>query len=268
LGTTRISLVTPSFNQARFIRRTIDSVLSQQGPFELDYRVVDGGSTDGTRAILESYGSRLSWVSEPDEGQIDAINKGLRTATGELVGWINSDDLLMPGALARVVAAFEAVPTVEWVHGRCVIIDVTDRPIRRWVSLYKHYRCRHHSFQNLLTEDYVSQMTAFWRRSVHQEIGYLDPALDLSFDYDWFLRLARRGAPVYLEEPLACFRWYETSKSGAGFPRQFRQIAEVAARHGASDDAWIRTRMHVKQRAIVVIYTAMGLAHSARRRRE
>jgi glycosyltransferase involved in cell wall biosynthesis len=266
MGTTRISLVTPSFNQARFIGRTIDSVLLQEGPFELDYRVIDGGSTDGTRAILESYGARLRWVSEPDQGQVDAINKGLKTATGDLVGWINSDDLLMPGALARIVAAFEAVPTTVWVHGRCVIIDEADRSIRRWVSLYKHYRCRHHSFDNLLTEDYVSQMTAFWRRSVHQEIGYLDPALDLSFDYDWFLRLARRGAPVYIEEPVACFRVYETSKSGAGFARQFRQIAEVATRHGASDDAWLQTRMRAKQTAIVIVYRAMRLARAWRRR--
>jgi glycosyltransferase involved in cell wall biosynthesis len=262
VGTIRISLVTPSFNQARFIGRTIDSVLSQEGPFELDYRVIDGGSTDGTRAILESYGQRLRWVSEPDQGQVDAINKGLKAATGDLVGWINSDDLLMPGALARVVAAFEAVPTAEWVHGRCVIIDETDRPIRRWVSLYKHYRCRRHSFENLLTEDYVSQMTAFWRRSAHHEIGYLDPALDLAFDYDLFLRLARRGAPVYIAEPVACFRWYETSKSGGGFALQARQATEVAARHGASASAWILTRTRAKQAAIVSIYRAMGLARA------
>ena len=239
VGPTPISLITPSFNQARFIRRTIDSVLSQEGPFELDYRVFDGGSTDGTRAILESYGRQLRWVSEPDEGQVDAINKGLKTATGDVVGWINSDDVLMPGALARVVAAFEAVPTAEWVHGRCVIIDEIDRPTRSWVSLYKDYRCRRHSFERLLTENYVSQMTAFWRRGVHQEIGYLDPAQDLAFDYDLFLRLARRGAPVYIEEPIACFRWYGTSKSGGGFALQARQATEIAARHGADTSAWM-----------------------------
>jgi glycosyltransferase involved in cell wall biosynthesis len=267
VAATSISLVTPSFNHARFIGRTIDSVLSQEGPFELDYRVIDGGSTDGTRAILESYGPGLRWVSEPDQGQVDAINKGLKTATGDLVGWINSDDVLMPGALARVAAAFEAEPTAEWVHGRCVIIDEIDRPIRRWASLYKHYRCRHHSFENLLTENYISQMTAFWRRSVHEEIGYLDPDLDLVFDYDLFLRLSRRGAPVYIEEPIACFRWYDTSKSGAGFASQTRQATETAARHGADASAWIRTRTRVKYAAIVSIYRAMRLANAARGQR-
>src|ERR1700712_1435212 len=97
----RISLVTPSFNQAQFSRRTIDSVLEQQGDFELDYRIVDGGSTDGTLDILRGYGDRIRWQSEPDRGQVDAINKGLRAATGEVIGWLNSDDVLLPGAIAK-----------------------------------------------------------------------------------------------------------------------------------------------------------------------
>jgi len=113
----KISIITPSFNHARFIRRTIDSVLSQTGDFELEYRVLDGASTDGTVEILKSYGDRLQWRSEADNGQVDAINKGLRTATGDIVGWVNSDDTLLPGALARVAAAFRAHPEAEWVHG-------------------------------------------------------------------------------------------------------------------------------------------------------
>src|SRR5690348_14711407 len=101
----RISLVTPSYNHGRFIRRTIDSVLSQQGDFELDYCVLDGGSTDETLDVLASYGPRVRWTSERDGGQVHAINKGLRAADGDVVGWLNSDDTLMPGALARVAAA-------------------------------------------------------------------------------------------------------------------------------------------------------------------
>src|SRR4051812_39375084 len=122
----RISIVTPSYNQGAFIGRTIDSILSQQGDFELDYRVIDGGSTDGTVEVLRSYGDRLTWISEPDKGQVDAINKGLAAVTGDVIGWINSDDLLLPGALAKVAAAFRAQPETEWVHGRCVIIDEHD----------------------------------------------------------------------------------------------------------------------------------------------
>lgn len=261
----RFSIITPSFNQAAFIGRTIDSVLAQTGDFDLDYRVIDGGSADGTLEILRSYGARVMWVSERDRGQIDAINKGLRSATGDVVGWVNSDDVLLPGALGRVAAAFAAHPEAEWVHGRCRIIDEHDRTIRRWVSLYKHHRCRRHSFDNLLTENYVSQMTVFWRRRVHDEIGYLDPELDLAFDYDLFLRLAQRGAPIYLEDEIACFRMYGTSKSGAGFTAQLDQAVAITARYG-EPPPWRRVRIQAKKLAIVNIYRAMRLARAARDR--
>jgi glycosyltransferase involved in cell wall biosynthesis len=261
----RISIVTPSYNQAQYIRRTIDSVLDQRGDFELDYRVFDGASSDGTIEILRSYGDRFAWVSERDGGQINAINKGLRAVDGDIVGWVNSDDVLLPGALDRVARAFVSHPRIEWVHGRCLIIDDHDREIRRWVSLYKHYRCRHHSFDNLLTENYISQMTAFWRRSVHDEIGYLDPTLDLAFDYDFFLRLARRGDPFYLDDAIACFRMYDTSKSGAGFVAQITEANAIAARY-APLHPWTSTRMRAKKAAIINVYRAMGLARGVLQR--
>ena len=252
----KISLVTPSFNQSQFIRRTIDSVLAQEGDFELDYRVLDGGSTDGTLEILKSYGKRLSWVSEPDRGQVDAINKGLRTATGDIVGWLNSDDVLLPGALARVAVAFDAHPHAEWVHGRCLIIDEHDTEVRRWVTAYKHFRSRRHTLENFLTENYISQMTVFWRRSIQDAIGYLDPEIKYAFDYDLILRLAHRSGPVYIEEPTACFRWYSTSKSGGGFVVQMTETAEIAAQSPEAN-LWTRTRARFKKTAIINIYRAL-----------
>ncbi len=260
----KISIVTPSFNHARFIQRTIDSVLSQQGDFELEYRVLDGASTDGTVDLLRSYGDRLSWISEKDNGQVDAINNGLRAVTGDIVGWLNSDDVLLPGALASVAKAFAENPRAEWVHGRCKIIDAEDREVRRWISAYKHYRCQRHTFANFLTEDYVSQMTTFWRRSVHDEIGYLDDGFRFAFDHEFFLRLAERGAPVYLDDELACFRWYETSKSGEGYVVQMTETASLSERFGA--DAWTRARANAKKVAIINIYRLMSLARSARAR--
>lgn len=259
----KISIITPSFNQAAFIRRTIDSVLAQAGDFELEYRVLDGGSTDGTIEILESYGDRLRWTSEPDGGQVDAINKGLRAATGDIVGWVNSDDLLLPGALARVAAAFRAHPEAEWVHGRCVIVDEHDREMRKWVSAYKDFRSRRHTFARLLTENYVSQMTAFWRRGVHAEIGYLDPAVKYAFDYDLWLRLARRGDPVYVPEPIACFRMYDTSKSGSGYVVQMHETAALAARYGEATP-WTRANAWLKAHAIVNIYRVLAAARRVR----
>ncbi|HLL20528.1 MAG TPA: glycosyltransferase family 2 protein [Kofleriaceae bacterium] len=260
----RISIVTPSYNHAQFLERTIESVVSQRGDFELEYRVVDGGSTDGTRAILERYAEHLTFTSERDGGQVDAINKGLRAATGDIVGWLNSDDVLLPGALDRVARAFAANPGVEWVHGRCKIIDEHDREVRRWISAYKHYRSQHHSFENFLTEDYVSQMTTFWRRSAHDAIGYLDPSIRFAFDHDFFLRLAQRSAPHYVDEPLACFRWYETSKSGGGYEVQMRETAALAGRYGGGP--WTRARARMKMEAVVGIYRLMGYARQALRR--
>lgn len=227
----KISVITPSFNHGQFIERTIGSVLAQQGGFELEYLIMDGGSTDETPRILEKYAGRLRYEISPDAGQADAINKGLRQATGDIVGWLNSDDLLMEGALERVARVFSGNPGVEWVHGRCEIIDDAGRPIRRWISLYKHWRCKRYSFGRLLTENFISQMTVFWRRELLEEIGYLDQSLDYAFDYDYWLRLAGRSEPVYISRHQACFRWYATSKSGAGFREQFREDFEVARKH-------------------------------------
>lgn len=255
----RISIVTPSRNQARFIRRTIDSVLGQAGDFDLEYLVVDGASTDGTLDVLRAYGERLRWISETDEGQVDAINKGLRRTTGDILGWVNSDDALCPGALARVAAAFADHPETQWLHGRSQIIDEHDRVFRRWISLYKHLRALRYTFDGLLTENYVSQMTAFWRRSAMETVGPLDPSLKLAFDYDLWLRLARLGPPLYLgDSPLACFRWYETSKSGAQFAQQFREDAAVAARY-AGDRPLILLRKRAKNAAFVLVYGLLAL---------
>lgn len=260
----KLSIVTPSYNQGRYIQRTIDSVVSQEGDFELEYRVIDGGSTDNTVDVLKSYGSRIAWTSEPDGGQVDAINKGLAAATGDIVAWINSDDLLMPGALAKVADAFRRSPGTEWVHGRCVIIDEHDREVRKWVSAYKHYRCTHHSFANFLTEDYVSQMTTFWRRSAQDAIGLVDGSIKYAFDYEFFLRLARRGDPIYIEDPIACFRWYPESKSGGGYVTQMRETNEVALRYAASP--WTRLRARAKEIGIVNIYRALAVARTLRAR--
>jgi glycosyltransferase involved in cell wall biosynthesis len=264
VGRLRVSVVTPSFNQARFIERTIRSVLDQEGDFDLEYLVVDGQSTDGTLDIVRKYQDRLSWTSEPDRGQVDAVNKGLRRATGDVVGWLNSDDVLLPGALARVAAAFAANPAAEWVHGRCDIIDADDRVIRRWIAAYKHWCCKRYSYARLLTENVISQMTVFWRRSVHEAVGYLDTGLKLAFDYDFWLRLAERGDPVYIPERIACFRWYDTSKSGSGYDRQFREDYDVATRH-APGRRWLHLRKRLKTARILAAYKVMAFLRTALR---
>lgn len=259
----RISLITPSFNHARFIGRTIDSVLSQQGDFELDYRILDGASTDGTLDILRSYGDRLKWVSAPDSGQVDAINRGLRSAEGDVVGWLNSDDVLKPGALQRVATAFREHPECEWVHGDCDVIDADDREIRRWVSAYKRWHAQRYSYQSLLRRNFISQMTVFWRRRLMDEVGVLDPDLKLAFDYEYWLRFAQRSAPLYIPHKLASFRWYETSKSGANYRRQFIEDELIARRHGVRSPAG-RFVKRLNNVLTVAIYNSLALARKLR----
>jgi glycosyltransferase involved in cell wall biosynthesis len=252
----RFSIVTPSLNQAPYLGRTIDSVLGQRGDFDLEYLVLDGGSTDGSAEVLRRYEGRLAYRIEKDAGQADAINKGLRQAGGDLVGWVNSDDLLYPGTLARVAAAFAARPDASWLHGGCEIVDEEDRPIRRWVTAYKGFRCRRYSRRALLVENFVSQMTVFWRRSAMERVGYLDTSLRYSFDYEYWLRLSALGDPLYLPERLAAFRWYTSSKSGANFERQFGEDLEAFRRH-APDDGLLRLHKRLRTAQIVTAYRLM-----------
>lgn len=252
-GRTKITLVTPSLNQGTFVERTVRSVLDQEGDFNLEYLVYDGGSTDGTLEVLRKYEGPLRLVVEPDAGQSNAINKGLRAATGDVIGWLNSDDLLYPGALARVCEAFRARPDLPWLHGRCEIVDEHDRPIRRWVSAYKDFRCRRYSRRSLLVENYVSQMTVFWRRSAMERAGWLDESMRYSFDYEYWLRLSALGDPVYLEDRIAAFRWYTSSKSGSSFERQFREDEEAFRRH-APPGALLRAHKRLRTAQIVGAY--------------
>lgn len=249
----RISIVTPSFNQAAFLPRTIESVLSQEGDFDLEYRVQDAGSSDGSLEVLRRYEGRLLYEVERDAGQADGINRALRETTGDVVGWVNSDDLLFPGALARVAAAFAARPDAAWLHGGCEIIDEHDRPIRRWVTAYKDFRSRHYSRRALLVENFVSQMTVFWRRSAMERVGLLDTSLRYSFDYEYWLRLSALGDPVYVPERLAAFRWYTSSKSGANFERQFAEDHEAFRRH-APPGALLRLHKRLRTAQIVTAY--------------
>jgi GT2 family glycosyltransferase len=228
----RISVVTPSFNQARFVERTIASVLGQQGEFELEYLVVDGGSTDGTLDILRRHEGRLSWISEPDRGQSDALNKGFRRTSGEVLAWLNSDDVYEPGALAAAAAAL-GPGGARWCFGDCKVIDEQDREIRSAVTAWKAFLSRRYSFPWLLgSGNFISQPAVFFRRDLLEEVGGPDERYHLAMDYDLWLRFARVAEPAYLPRPLAGFRWHGESKSGGGYGRMAWEAFRVASRHG------------------------------------
>lgn len=223
----RISVVTPSFNQAQFIERTIRSVLDQSHR-DIEHIVVDGGSDDGTLAILKRYTGRIAWVSEKDRGQAHAINKGLAMATGEIVAWLNSDDTYEPGALDAVARHFGDHPDCRWAYGKCRIIDDGDREIRSFITGYKNFLLAKYSFAKLLAENFISQPTVFWRRSLLDEIGYLNEQEHFCMDYDYWLRAGSRYPAGVIRAYLANFRYHRASKSGSVDRRQFQDELRIA----------------------------------------
>lgn len=229
-------MITPSFNQGCYLERTIRSVLNQKGDFELEYLVVDGGSTDESVGILKRYGDRLKWVSERDRGQSDAINKGFRMASGEILAWLNSDDTYEPGALASVAEAYREAP-FEWCFGDCRIIDEQDREIRKAITRYKESQSRRYTFSRLLRRDFISQPSTFFTAGVYRETGDIARELAYSMDYDYWLRLGRKYPPRYVNCYLANFRWHQVSKNGAAYRRAAWETLCTARRHARWNEA-------------------------------
>jgi len=234
-GKLKISVITPSYNQGEFIGRTMESILGQQGDFELEHIVIDGGSTDSTREVLAEYQAndfeRLKVVCEPDRGQSDAINKGMRLATGDIVCWINSDDLLLPGALERVSEEFASDEALHWLYGKVIIVDEHDREIRKFVTTYKNRRMRRFSFSRLLQENWLPQMGVFWRRELGERIGPLREELHYSMDYDLWLRFAKEAPGHFVDQTLAGFRWHGSSKTSQNFSAQMQESYQLARMH-------------------------------------
>jgi glycosyltransferase involved in cell wall biosynthesis len=255
----RFCIVTPSFNQRAYLQQTARSILGQTGDFELNWFVVDGGSSDGTVEYLKSiFDPRVKWISEHDHGQADALNKGLRQADGNVIGWLNSDDLYVTGALSAVADALRRRPNAGWVVGQCRIIDAQGRMIRSGIAEYKNRRLRRYSYRRLLRENFIAQPAVFWRREWGQKVGPLDPSLFYTMDYDLWLRLGREGDPIVLDQPLAEFRVHASSKTGVPTRKQFDEDMRVADRYVGDDRAsrWIH-RFNVEK--IVWAYRVMRL---------
>ena len=205
---TSIGLVTPSFNQACYLEATIQSVLQDEYP-GLQYAIVDGGSTDGSVDIIRKYQGRLHyWISEPDGGQSEAINKGLRSISADVVGWLNSDDLYLPGALRLVGNMFASNPHVQVILGRTIFTDADLNIIRAC--------CHPRVFGFLSTRGvfYFSQQSMFWRRDLLERIGYLDENLHTCMDMDLWIRFIRMRAKIKtVPHFLSVWRLHDNCKS-------------------------------------------------------
>jgi glycosyltransferase involved in cell wall biosynthesis len=261
------SVVMPSYQQADFIRESIDSVLSQEA-VRVELLVMDGGSTDGTVDVLRSYGNRITWVSEPDRGQSHAVNKGIQRATGEYLAWINSDDLLLPGALRRVAAVFDADPEVMWAYGRCRVVDEHGKEIRKPITAYKNLLLRRFSYRKLLLENFISQPATFFRRAVFDEVGLLREERHYDMDYDLWLRLGRRYEPAVVDAYLAEFRMHTSSKTNQGFEESLRAANELVRSYAAAEGKpWLgKLNYWTYYRRTALIYRTMGRVAALRER--
>jgi len=206
----RVSIVVPSFNHERFIETTLRSLISQrEDGVDLEILVMDGGSKDGTQKILEQLDAEIDgWVSEPDEGQAHALAKGFARCTGDVMGWLNSDDVLLPGALASITAYLERKSTIDLVYGDAVWMDVDGRAIKTQHEV---------SFDLpmlLWGYNYIPQPSTFWRRSIWEQSGGIDQSYDCAFDYALWLSMIKQGAVVaHLPRLLSGFRFYAEQKN-------------------------------------------------------
>lgn len=202
-----VSVVTPSLNQGMFIQQTIDSVLSQDYPY-IEFLVVDGGSSDETLEILNSYGDQLRWVSEPDSGQSQAINKGWQRTRGEIIAWLNADDLFVPSAVMRAVDALHANPELGGVYGDCTYVSKDGAAVVT-------YPVQSYNYDLLVceTENFIPQPGTFLRRSIVEQAGKLDEAFHYVMDYDLWLRMGLYAPMLYLPSEMGRARLHNAAKT-------------------------------------------------------
>ena len=233
----KVSIITPSFNQGQFLEASIRSVLGQDYP-NIEYIVVDGGSKDNSVEVIKKYQDRLVWwVSEKDKGHADALNKGFARATGEILAWLNSDDIYFPSAVSEAVAILQSRPEVGMVYGDADLIDDSGETVGQFGSKQTSYR------QMLRGSVHIPQATTFFRTDVWKKVGPLDLSLFFSFDYDLWVRIAKVSQVLYVPKRWAKFRIHGAGKTIINDDRCYPDMLRVLEREGGSWLSWLRLRM-------------------------
>ncbi len=235
-----VSIITPSYNQANFLEETIRSVLDQGYP-NLEYIIVDGGSTDGSLEIIQKYADRLAWwVSEPDQGQTDAINKGFSQAKGEILAWLNSDDTYLPAAVAEAVGYLQAHPEIGTVYGDANLIDDEGNIIGRFPAKQTDNRRLMRGYVH------VPQQATFFRAELWRKVGPLDPTFFFAMDYDLWVRLSQHAPFKYYSRLWANFRLHGGAKSIEADDRCWPEMVRVHRREGGSRISWISIKACIR----------------------
>jgi glycosyltransferase involved in cell wall biosynthesis len=243
----KVTIITPSFNQVDYLEATIQSVLAQTYK-NIEYFVIDGGSTDGSVDIIRAYQHELSgWVSEKDRGQTDAINKGFNMATGEIIAWLNSDDTYFPDAVEKAVAFLSSHPDVGLVYGDANYIDQQGQVIGRFpaaqTSLYQLRRGYVH----------IPQQASFFRKALWDRVGPLDPDFYFAMDYDLWVRLAAVSEIRYINQTWANFRLHQDAKTISADDRCWPEMLKVHYRNGGKWFSVIQMKYYLRKLAAPLI---------------
>lgn len=237
----KISIFTTSYNHERYIEQTIQSVLSQQVK-NLEYIVIDDGSSDNSVKIIQKYDKKLQLITQKNTGQVVTMNRGLTSTTGDIIGFINSDDILLPGALKKVVKFFEDNPKAMWVTGDYFIINDINEEIHKYIPLYKKILRLFPTFNMLCFANFIPQPSTFWKREILDTVGLFNEKLLYTMDYDYWLRIINKYPLYVINSQISGFRTHSLSKGGSQYVAQL-------------DEEIITVKKYTKNNILLLLHT-------------